>query len=850
MMILIGRNYSIIVWKSTPDLRAWTACMSGLLNYWKQWGKIISRGFINTSFAAHEIVEWTLNNMTEKRLPIIVSILLASLSTLAFEITLVRIFSVSLWYHFAYMVISIAMLGIGASGTVLSMNSTLKNKKYLPVYCLVLGLSIPCAYILTNMIPFDPARLAWDRIQILYIGAYYLFLSIPFFFFGLIIATALATMRDYTGFIYGADLVGASVGSLSAILFLSLGGPDKVVLIVSLIALSSSLLYRNKMIQFSALIIIVIGTAVLLFSPSWMNPRVSPYKPLPSALRYPGAQHLKTYYSPFSRIDVFRSSAVRFAPGLSFQYREDLPEQTGLVVDAGEMNAITHPANREEMSFLSYLPSALPFELSEREDVLVLDPRGGLEVLMADYYGSRNIYKVDSNPLVIKAVRDFTGERGEDIYEKLTWRGVGRSWLISYDKMFDVITVSLMGSMPQGSFGFSEDYRFTVDAFEEYLRHLKPEGFLSVSLFIIPPPRTELRLVSTIAEAFRGEGVEDAGNHIMAVRSWGAITVVAKKSKITTGDIQSLKDFADTRRFDLIYYPGIQQWEANRHIEMPTNEYFDFFQALLDSRTRSQFIDDYLFDIEPVHDENPFFHYYLKFQNVRDIFAVMGEKWQYFLEEGYLLPIILVQVLILSLILIFLPTVKRRARDIISPRKFPVLIYFALLGVGFMFIEISLIQKMILPLENPSYAVATVIFSILLSSGVGSLMSQRVQLVRKPWILIVLFCIVFTYSLSVPFIINGIIPFSFATKVILIFITLLPMGVLMGVPFPLGLSILGEKSQNLIPWAWAVNGCLSVLAPIVAIVFAMSVGFQLVIMTGAVLYLFAFFALKKILVMT
>jgi hypothetical protein len=167
-----------------------------------------------------------------------------------------------------------------------------------------------------------------------------------------------------------------------------------------------------------------------------------------------------------------------------------------------------------------------------------------------------------------------------------------------------------------------------------------------------------------------------------------------------------------------------------------------------------------------------------------------------------------------------------------------------------MFIEISLIQKMILPLENPSYAVATVIFSILLSSGVGSLMSQRVQLVRKPWILIVLFCIVFTYSLSVPFIINGIIPFSFATKVILIFITLLPMGVLMGVPFPLGLSILGEKSQNLIPWAWAVNGCLSVLAPIVAIVFAMSVGFQLVIMTGAVLYLFAFFALKKILVMT
>jgi hypothetical protein len=776
-------------------------------------------------------------------------IFVASLASLAYEITLTRIFSISLWYHFAFMVISTAMLGIAASGTLLSVYPKLKDQKHIQSYILLFCTGLPVSYLLMNFIPFDPARLSWDKSQILYLGLYYLVLSFPFFFFGLIISSALATMPRASGHIYGADLTGAGTGSLMTLWLLSAGGPEQVVFIISALATLVLCIYSRKGIRNASCFILIVNLLILYFQPQFIVPRISPYKPLETALKFPGATHLKTYYSPFTRIDIFNSPAVRFAPGLSLKYLKDLPTQTGISIDAGDIYAITDDRNLNNLDFLAYLPSSLPYELSRKKEVLILEPKGGLSVLLAQYYKTLNIYKVDSNPLVIRAVREYQRKFSSDIYEKNTWSGLGRSLIASSPQKFDLIDLSLMGSVPAASFGFSEDYRYTVEAFEEYLHHLTEEGMLSTNLFIIPPPRTELRILGTIARASEKLDIKDLSRHIAAIRTWSTITIIFKKTPLSKKEIEGIKTFAHDRRFDMVYYPDITEKESNIFIKMSPNNFFYAFTKLISPVDRENFISDYLFDIRPVYDENPFFHYYLKLENISEIYRQTGEKWQFFMEEGYLLPVVFIQVVFLSLILILLPLIKFRAKGQVSLNRSPdfslffPLAYFAFLGSGFMFIEISFIQKMILPLENPSYAAATVLSSILISSGIGSLLSQHLKIFQKPAALLFLSVIVLAYSLFLPVVINGLSACSLIAKIVSVFFILMPAGIFMGIPFPLGLAFLGKIRPELVPWALAVNGCFSVLTPVLVVMLAISAGFKAVLLTGMTAYLLAFCSL-------
>ena len=791
-------------------------------------------------------------------------IFLCSSSSLAYEITLTRVFSISLWYHFAFMIISIAMLGIGASGTVLSLYPKLRNLSNIGTYTLLLGVSISLSYVSSNQILFDPVRLSWDRMQLLYIGFYYVILSIPFFFTGLIIATAFSYISERAGLLYGADLLGAGTGSMGVLYLMTISGPEKAVLIISLISLSAAFIAGGRKIKPISLLLILLTLALLIIHPSFINLRMSPYKGLQMALRYPNAEHLKTYYSFFSRIDTFKSPAVRFAPGLSLRYLDALPEQIGFSIDGGEINAITSaqegqsPSNAT-LTFLKYLPSALPYEMSKKDDVLILDPKGGLQAVVAEYYGSLNTYKIESNPLLIKIIKKDFNRFSGSIYSENTWSGLGRSWLKSDHRKFDIIDISLMGTVPHGSFGISENYRFTVEAFMEYLGHLKPDGFLSINLFILPPPRMELRLLNTIITSMEKLGIKDIEKQIAAIRSWGSICILVKKKPFSPDEIESIKVFSKERWFDLIHYPGIKEDETNIYIRMPSNEYFTAFKAILNPETRRSFVDHYIFDTRPVRDDNPFFHYYLKLKNIKTIYKIMGEKWQYFIEEGYILLAVFIQVLFLSLIFILLPAfsppfnspltkggyrgVKGDIGGFVKARRF--LPYFAFIGIGFMFVEVSLIQKIILPLENPSYAVATVLTSILIGSGIGSLLSYRVQGLRSPSAAIALSLLIIAYSILLPTISDIISPHSMPVKIISVFFTFMPLSLLMGIPFPTGLKILGESDESLIPWAWAINGSISVLAPILSIMLAMIVGFKIVLWIGALTYVMAFITLKR-----
>jgi hypothetical protein len=306
--------------------------------------------------------------------------------------------------------------------------------------------------------------------------------------------------------------------------------------------------------------------------------------------------------------------------------------------------------------------------------------------------------------------------------------------------------------------------------------------------------------------------------------------------------------------FDILYYPGMKESEAGVYIQMPSAEYFNAISDILNPDRRKIFVQNYIWDVSASSDDKPFFSYYFKTGNIRDIYKNTGQKWQYFVEEGYILPFVFIQGLILSLIFMILPVLSKKHRDssIKSLKKTGkggfshslLFSYFACIGIGFMFIEVSFIQKVILPLEHPSYAFATMLTSLLMSAGFGSLFRQRFSFLKNPSILIALSLIAIAYSILISPISDQINPYSLPVKILLIYIAFIPMGFFMGIPFPNGLILLGEKNDTLIPWAWAINGCFSVLSPILAIMIATAFGFTTVLWLGAGMYLLAYFFYK------
>jgi hypothetical protein len=794
-------------------------------------------------------------------------IFLVSCSVLIFEVSLTRIFSIHLWYHFAFIVISIAMLGIGCAGTLLAVYLSGKDDfemgwicsiSSIARYAALTGISVLACYVISNYIPFDPVKFSWDSKQFLYLAFYCFTLSIPFFFSGILIAAVFSMYSEKSMSIYSFDLLGAGTGSLAVLVILNSAGPEYAVFSASALCLVGSIIAGTRKIKFLSILFLSLNCMVLLIYPDLMQVKISPYKNLSQSLKYPGAEHLNTYYSAYARIDIFRSPAVRFAPGLSLKYLDPLPDQIGLSVDGESINVITEWRDKEKLKFLEFLPSSLVYELRENATVLVLDPKGGLQVLMARHYGSLDTHVAESNPMIPKIIKDDFSDFSGGLYDLNSYTGYGRRYLRGMMSMengsglFDVIDIPMTGSSVSGFFGIAEDYRFTVEAFKEYLGALKTDGIMNISLYLIPPPRTEFRILSSVILAFEELGINGVSNRISALRSWDSMAILIKKSPFTNREISHMKAFAGEKRFDLVYYPGISEGESNKYIKLPSDEYFTGFTQILNKETKMSFLNNYLFDIKPVYDNNPFFHYYLKLYNIKPIYNLMGRKWLFFIEEGYLLPLFFVIILFLSLIMILVPviikSVKNKSLESFKrSSSLSVLIYFSMLGLGFMFVEVSLIQRSILVLENPSYSVAVILTAILMSSGAGSMMSSYFSKLRTSYCLIILSIIIMAYSLIQPFLFNMMIAYSLKMRIILITVSLIPLGFFMGIPFPMGITIIGRKHVSLIPWAWAINACLSVLAPALTVMIALVTGFRTVLWVGIIAYLLAFLSLRKLL---
>lgn len=800
--------------------------------------------------------------MDNLRVRFLAGIFLISASTLCLEVTLTRYFSISQEYHFAFLVVSITFLGYGASGSALAVSKRLythERKTVLSVTSLTFACSVVICFLLCNTIPFDFIQLAWDPRHAFLIILYYALLSIPFFFAGLTIAIAIAQAPRYVTKIYFSDLIGAGFGIvIAAFVFLPKGDRGVVLIISSLALLAASLFSLRQSILFKCVLFALLMAEAGLFfvSPSWLEFRMSPFKSLPQSLQYPEAKNLLTKWNALSRIDIVESPAVRFAPGLSLLYTEGLPSQLGLSVDGGELTAITHfeETDAQALQFLDYLPSSFPYRITEKPQVLILEPKGGLDVLAAVRGKARHITVIENNPLIVSLLRNEIAKFSGDLYHKDRIRSTSlnsRTAIWTKKELHDLIVLPLtdiFGSTGTGLYGFSENYLFTVESFMSLFQRLSPNGIISTSLYLLPPPRKELRVWATWIEALERTGKNPA-SHMIAIRSWGTISYFIKKSAFTGLDIQTLKDFAAALRFDLVHYPGIKIEEANIHNKFEKPVYYEYCASLLTREQRKNFIDTYLFQINPSTDERPFLTNFFKITRLKETFRSFGQKLLPFFQGEFLLTLILFQALLVAFILIILPLrflyKNKTAPHKISPNVF---FYFTLIGMAFMFVEIALIQKFILYLGHPLYSFSTIVFSLLFSSGLGSLLSQKIlgrDLIKSlRWGLILCGLMILLALFIFPIIQQNLIGLPLGYRISLTVLLVFPLGFLMGFPFPSGIRLLNKSPRQWIPWAWAINAFSSVINSVLALQIAMMGGYSLVFFLAGASYLITPFFIK------
>jgi hypothetical protein len=795
-------------------------------------------------------------------------LLLVSAAALCFQINLTRLFSVSQFYHFAFMVVSIALLGMGASGTFLAMRKVKPGEieeKVFPWLAIGTGGSMLGSYLLVNHLPFDSFSIFVQPIQILILLLHYAALATPFFFTGMMISMLLRYYSTASGEVYAVNLMGSAFGCLLAVTLPYWVGGEGVVAVSAAIASLAGLCfifgYRKilskpmlKNAGLPAALSALLGVVSIILAiqihigrtPPVFKLHISPYKSISYALQNPQAKVVSTRWNSISKVEVVSSPSLHSVPGLSYRYLEPLPHIDALFVDGGNLSAI--PSPDAELAFANHLPAAIAYHLQPEAEVLILEPRGGMDILVALTLGGKRVTAVEGNPLIVEASRA--------VYERqdVAWvPASGRSYLRGAAGRYDIIHLPLTDSyqpVGSGAYSLGEDYRYTVEAFNDMVAGLKPDGLLVITRWLQETPSEFFRIFTLAVTALEGQG-SDPQAQIVALRGYNTGTLLIKSGAFNPSELDAVRQFASEKAFDLVFAPSLEAWEINRFNILPEPIYHRTFTEFLEANPRADFYQAHAYDVQPPTDNHPFFSHFFKWSQMGDILRTLGITWQPFGGAGYLVIIVIfLLALLLSGVMILLPVAFLK-RDGPRPGAKGIPLYFGMIGLGFMLVEIPLIQRFILYLDQPAYALAAILFCILLFSGLGSRYgSPKWPLSRA---LLSLVGLLTVYIFLLPRLLQATLGFHLLIRLAVTIGLLGPMGFLMGIPFPAGLawmrrSLGGENSLTnqagtanrwMVAWIWAVNGASSVLASILASLLALSFGFSATFAIGMGFYALA-----------
>ncbi len=757
-----------------------------------------------------------------------IAVFLASFSSLAFEVLLARIFAISQWHHLAFMVISLALFGFAASGTALSVldarrkgwEARLSGRRPLVLALVAYSVTALGAFVILNRLPLDYFRLPLAPIQALYLLTAYGVLSVPFVVAGGIISLAYAARSRHTGWVYCATMSGSAAGALTPALFLPLFGEGRLLVLVSLGPLVVLPVWgrgRFRILGVALFTAALVLAAVLPADHPFLRVRPSPYKALSQTLQFPESRITGTVSALRGRIDRVESPYIRYAPGLSLQYTRPMPSQTAIFTD-GDNRLVLY--NVEEPARLDFVRYTLPYAgyhlVPDPERVLVCLAGGGAAIPAAMVAGAEEIVSVHPHPTIAAALADH--------YGLPVVAAAHREYLASVQQRFSVIHLENWGASLTGSDALHQSYDYTVEAFGACLDRLTDDGVLIMSRRLLLPPSDALRLWASAFEGLRRHGASDPGRHIALLRNWDTVTLLVSARPLGAA-AADLVAWAREMNFDPVYLPEMTPEMANRFNRFDAPFHYREIQALAaayEAGDEAAFFDDYPLDVAPQSDQRPFPGRILKWGELRTLYQSMGSRMYAMLLSGeVVVSVVFREALAVAFLLLAVPVwAGGRRREGTSLSR---VLYFIGVGAGFMFGEMFFIKAYALLWGHPLISFAGVIAALLISSALGGLLSQRMDRRAIGRSLSVLLAGGLLAGVGLTGLIQAILPLNAGGRYLLGGGLLVPAGLLMGIPFSLGMRhLLSTPRQR--AHAWAANGCASVLAAILSEQVAVSIG--------------------------
>ena len=765
---------------------------------------------------------------------------------------LLRLFAIVQWHHFAYLAISVALLGIGAAGTFVTLARSRLLADYPHSFSLsaaAFAVAAPACFAAAERVPFNALEIAWNPAQFLGLGAIYALLLIPFFCAATALCIAYARFGAAIPHLYGADILGAGVGSAALLLVLFVLHPAEALRVVCGVGLAAAALAAWPAApRWAALLAAAAVAAPLLLPTEALQLVPSDYKDLRQALRAKDARVAAQRFSPLGVVTVVDSplAPLRYAPGLSLNAARGPPAQLGLYVDGQAAGAITRfDGNVAPLAYLADTTSALPYRLLARPRVLVLGAGGGGDVLQALAHDAAQVDAVELDPQVVALVQQDLASFSGRPYSAAGVRlhvAEARGFVAASRERYDLIQVALLdsfGSSAAGLGSLAESNLYTVEAMAAYLDHLAPGGLLAVTRWLSLPPRDSLRLFATAAAVLERRGTTAPAQALAMIRSWNTVTLLVKNGALAPAEIAAIRDFCRLRSFDLVHVAGLAAAEANVFNFLARDDLHAGTQALL-GPGRREFMEQYKFHLEPASDDRPYFFHFFKWRTLPELLDLRARGGLPPLDWGYpVLIMALLQAGVVSLLLILLPLALGGTRHAFAaaPRRLRRRVpgYFLALGLGFMAIEMPLLQRFTLFLSHPLYAAAVVLAAFLVFAGLGARNSARLAPGAR-WPFAAIAALAAAYAVLLPPLLAAAMGLALGWKMLLTLGLVAPLAFCLGMPFPLGLAAVAARAAPLVPWAWGINGCASVVAVLLATLMAIHWGYAAVLLAAAACY--------------
>ena len=769
-----------------------------------------------------------------------------SLVVIAVELALMRELALRFWEHLGWLVISVALMGFGISGTVLVIVhrfSSIRRQALQFISLQSLAISLPGCLGLAGLIDLDLIQMVWQPSMAWQVGVLALVLGLPFVFAGMYIGLALEDRPQRVPGNYGASFLGSGAGGLLSILLLHILSPRQLILACGCLILAMAVFHARRFLPRLCWVLCwLVMSAVIVYLPE--SPEIAGDKDLPQIQAMEGSRILASRDTPRGLITLFDAPSFHLAPGLALTTPAKVPPQYPLLVDGQVAGSLYLADAPDDFEFLDHTTMALPYHLVTPSEVLLVEDLSSDHTALAVYHRSGEMHVLSAhstiNTLKVSKIEKYHGFP-YTIPEVILRTSTLRGFLQASTKRFSLIVLPTVGSDHGGLSAAQPEGTITLETLEFCMKRLAEDGLVAITTLAHSPPRDSLRLLNMLVEVVQKEG-GDPQKQITVIRSWSNVTLVAAKNPLTPGQMLTIRRFCTSRGFDLVWLPDLQPQEINIHHQLETPLYYQGAQTLM-GPDRESLIQNYLYDLSIPDDNRPFFNRFGRWQGLHLLEEQLGTRGRAYWELGsFMLVAALFQTVFLAFFLILAPLAPVIGLPGRRPEQLVVLLLFTTLGLGFMFLEMGLLQRLTVYLAHPLWAAATVLSGILFFGGIGSMLSGRLKYPLRKKHFQVAIALVLTGTillLIIDPVLDATIKYSETVRVVTALALITPLSILMGMVFPIGIKRLGENQPRLIPWAWAVNGFASVLATLLTPLLAMQWGFLPVAIGGLGCYVLA-----------